>query len=67
MENNEITDRELKLAEAIREHCVKEAKDGFLDASIQGLCSEGAMEAAVSAIQRLDMKKVLDKINQSEL
>lgn len=67
MENNNTTERDLKLAEAIRDLCAKEAKDGFTDASIQGLCTEGAMEAAVSAIERLDLKKVIDKLRASDL
>lgn len=29
--------REMALAEAVRQACVKEAKEGFRDASIQGL------------------------------
>ncbi|CAN5130091.1 hypothetical protein BH23BAC3_BH23BAC3_33300 [soil metagenome] len=51
--------RDLALAEAVRQACLKEAKEGFRDASIQGLCSDGAMEAAVSAIQRLDIEDVI--------
>lgn len=66
MEKNELTERDLKLAEAIRQECVKEAKDGFMDASIQGLCAEGAMEAAVSAIERLDLKNIVAKLKSSE-
>lgn len=66
MENNNSTERDLKLAESVREQCVKEAKEGFMDASIQGLCAEGAMEAAVSAIERLDLKKMIDKLNTSD-
>lgn len=46
-------------AQQIREACIKAAREGFMDASIQGLCTEGAMEAAVSAIQMLDLEKLL--------
>lgn len=46
-------------AHLIKESCIKAAKEGFMDASIQGLCTEGAIEAAVSAIQLLDLKKLL--------
>ncbi|MEX0661875.1 MAG: acetyltransferase [Balneolaceae bacterium] len=53
---------DLVLAEAVRQACVKEAKEGFRDASIQGLCSDGAMEAAVSAIQRLDIEELIQKL-----
>jgi len=46
-------------AEIIRQACIKAAKEGFVDASISGLCAEGAMEAAISAIQNLDLTKVI--------
>lgn len=46
-------------AQLIKEACIKAAKEGFMDASIQGLCTEGAIEAAVSSIQMLDLEKLL--------
>ncbi|MEQ9090031.1 MAG: acetyltransferase [Balneola sp.] len=46
-------------AEMIRDACISAAKEGFMDASISGLCNEGAIEAAISAIQNLDLNKVL--------
>ncbi len=52
--------RELKLAEDIRTNCIEAAKDGFNDASMSGLCLEGAMEAAISAIQKLNLKELID-------
>lgn len=52
---------ELKIAQKIKEACIKAAREGFQDALISGLCSEGAMEAAVSAIQNLDIQKILDE------
>lgn len=62
MSDRQDKKRELVLAEAVRQACVKEAREGFRDASIQGLCSEGAMEAAVSAIQRLDIENLIRKL-----
>ncbi|MEX0648824.1 MAG: acetyltransferase [Balneolaceae bacterium] len=50
-----------QVAEKVREACIQAAKEGFRDASISGLCSDGAMEAAVSAIQRIDLKKIFRK------
>lgn len=47
-------------AELIREACIKAAKEGFMDASISGLCTDGAIEAAISAIQNLDMSKIIE-------
>ncbi|MFY0698114.1 MAG: acetyltransferase [Balneola sp.] len=46
-------------AEIVRDACIAAAKEGFMDASISGLCNEGAIEAAISAIQNLDLTKVL--------
>lgn len=48
-----------QVAEKVKEACIQAAKKGFKDASMSGLCNEGAMEAAVSAIQRLDLKKII--------
>lgn len=48
-----IRDREL--AERIRKKCIESARAGFVEASMSGLCTEGAMEAAISAMQSLDL------------
>ncbi|MFY0683751.1 MAG: acetyltransferase [Balneola sp.] len=53
------SDQHLKEAEVIRQACIKAAKEGFMDASISGLCTEGTIEAAISAIQNLDLSRVL--------
>lgn len=50
---------EMLLAEKVRHECIKAAREGFMDASMSGLCTEGAKEAAVSAIQKLDMEKIV--------
>ncbi len=50
----------LILANTIRELCVEKAREGFTDASMQGLCAEGSMEAAVSSIQLIDIEQVLN-------
>lgn len=47
------------LAERIRQACLKAAKEGFREASMSGLCSEGAIEAAVGAIQSVDVEKIV--------
>jgi hypothetical protein len=51
---------ELKIAEKIRQACLEAAKEGFMLASMSGLCAEGAMEAAISAIQSLDIEQLID-------
>jgi len=53
-------DRELELAERVRAACAEAAAAGYEDAAIRGLCGEGALEAAISAIQRLDLERLLD-------
>lgn len=52
---------ELQLAKSVQQACIEAAHDGFQDASMNGLCSEGAIEAAVSAIQKLDIEQVVKK------
>jgi hypothetical protein len=49
----------LQFADRVRAAVVRAALEAYEDASIQGLCSEGAWEAAVSAMRRLDMDQVL--------
>jgi hypothetical protein len=49
------------LAERIRDACLKAAREGFRDALMSGLCSEGAMEAAISSMQKLDLEKIIQK------
>lgn len=47
------------LGERVRQACLKAAKEGFREASMSGLCSEGAIEAAVGAIQSVDVEKIV--------
>lgn len=44
-----------QLGEAVRRACLEAALAGHEAASISGLCAEGAFEAALSEIQRLDV------------
>ena len=52
-------DLELRIALAVKEACIQAAKQAFEDASIGGLCDEGALEAAIGAIQTLDIDALL--------
>ncbi len=52
------------MAERIRKACIQAAKEGFTDASISGLCSEGAMEAAIGAMESLNLKTVIEQKSQ---
>ncbi|MCW9707307.1 acetyltransferase [Fodinibius salsisoli] len=50
-----------RLARKIRQACIEAAKEGFMDASMSGLCAEGAMEAAISAIRKLDIEQLIQQ------
>jgi len=44
--------------EAVRRACIEAALAAYEDAGISGLCAEGRWEAAVGAIQSLDLNRV---------
>lgn len=50
------------LAERIRQACIKAAKAGYEDAAMSGLCAEGAMEVAISSMEKLELDEI---VNQS--
>jgi len=52
-------DPHLRLACWVRDACIKAALDGYADAGISGLCAEGRWEAAISAIEMLDLNATL--------
>jgi hypothetical protein len=56
MRNRLVTDDRLGLAEEIRSALVERALAAFEDAAVQGLCCEGAWEAAVSAMRQVDLR-----------
>lgn len=56
---NENLQSKRELAEKVRQACVQAAKAGFEQARIDGLCEEGAVETAVSAIQNLNLNELL--------
>jgi len=49
-----------EIAENVREACIKAARQGFQEALISGLCTDGAAEAAISAMQKLDIEDLID-------
>lgn len=55
--NGAMTDAELM--EAVRRACIEAALAAYEDAGVSGLCAEGRWEAAVGAIQSLDLKQVV--------
>lgn len=49
----------LRLAEAVRAACIRAMREAHRDAAISGLCSEGALEAAIGAVQQLDLSALI--------
>ncbi len=55
-----ITELEARqVAEAVRAACVRAALEGYEQAGMDGLCHEGAWEAAVDAIRGLDLNPII--------
>lgn len=53
-----MTHHNAVLAEAVRQACIEAALAAYEDAGIAGLCAEGRWEAAISALQSLDVKRI---------
>lgn len=67
MNNNEtIPEADKHLARKVRQACIEAAREGYKDASMSGLCAEGAMEAAISAMQKLDVASIIARETPSE-
>jgi hypothetical protein len=49
-----------RLAEEVKQACITAAREGYAQAAASGLCDEGAFEAAVGAMQMLDLTQTLD-------
>lgn len=52
-------DERLRLARAVRDACIRAAKEGYEQAAISGLCEDGALEAALSAIHMVDLDAIV--------
>jgi len=53
-------DLKRRLTEAVREACLKAAREGYESAGISGLCEEGRWECAVAAIRSLDLEAIIN-------
>jgi len=49
----------LAIAETIRRACLEAALNAYEDAGVQGLCEAGRWEAAVGAIESLDLRQLM--------
>ena len=54
-----------QLAEALRAACVQAAVAAYEDAGVRGLCEEGRWEAAVGALQSIDLRKLIRELELS--
>ncbi|HEX6982948.1 MAG TPA: acetyltransferase [Balneolaceae bacterium] len=57
---------QIEIAEKVQKASIEAAREGFKEASLSGLCGEGAMEAAIGAIQSLDLKRLVEKNSSKE-
>lgn len=55
----DISEDRLRFARVIRDACIEAAKQGYENAAISGLCEDGALEAALSAIHMLDLEAAI--------
>ncbi len=54
------------IARAVQQACIGAARQAFADAAQSGLCGEGALEAAVGAMQTLDLAAVVRRSPPAE-
>ena len=52
----------LRIAEATRAACLAAALESYEEAGIRGLCHEGAWECAIGAIQSLNLRRILARL-----
>ncbi len=55
-------DSKRRVAEAVRQACLKAAREAYENAGISGLCEEGRWECAVDAIRSVDIDAVVDSV-----
>lgn len=55
---------ELDVARKVRSACIAAAEEAFREAAVSGLCMDGAVEAAVGAMQSLHLEEILDGENR---
>jgi hypothetical protein len=54
-----------KVAEDLRNIFIKTAVEKYEDASIAGLCAEGAWEAAIDAVKNLNLNEILNEMKDN--
>jgi hypothetical protein len=61
-----IPPEQRQLVEAIRMACIRAAIAGYEDASLSGLCHEGAWERAIDAMHELNLEAVIKEVRSRE-
>lgn len=51
-----------RLAEAVRAACEQAAISAYEDAGLRGLCEAGRWEAALGALQSIDLRKLIQAL-----
>jgi hypothetical protein len=57
--NSDRASDQRQIAEAVRQACLEAARSRFEQASMDGLCAEGALEVALDAIRSLDVAAIV--------
>ena len=48
-----------RIAQSVRDACLRAAVDAYEDAGVRGLCAEGRWECAVDAIRRVELSQLI--------
>ena len=59
MSTHDVEQHTLQLAKAVRAACLAAALESYEDASMRGLCHEGAWECAIGAIRALNVRSLV--------
>ena len=51
-----------RFAEAVRDELIRAAIEGFEAGALDGLCPAGTMEAAISAMRRVDVPAIVKRV-----
>lgn len=54
----------MQVARAVQQACIAAARRAYADAAQSGLCGEGALEAAIGAMQTLDLAAVVQAASE---
>jgi hypothetical protein len=58
-------DEQRRIAEAVREACLRVALESYERAGLSGLCDEGRWEMASDAMRALDLEAILRALDSS--